>query len=122
MGLGGGGLSATLPDNGPFGLPVVNDGVVNGKGIVPRGRFNGAGSAQGNRGKPVDYGYTWWPLPAGEPIYEDAFEARGIFGQLVYINRREQLVILVLSARPKPTGMSVTLDEAFFGPVIRALR
>jgi CubicO group peptidase (beta-lactamase class C family) len=88
MGLGGGGRLATLRDYGHFGLFVVNDGVINGKGIVPRGWFDGAGSAQ-IAGKPVDDGYMWWPLPAGFPIHDDVFEARGIFGQLMYLNRKD---------------------------------
>ena len=51
-----------------------------------------------------------------------AFEARGIFGQHIYINPHEKLVIVVLSARPKPTGATVLDDAAFFAAVARSLR
>jgi CubicO group peptidase (beta-lactamase class C family) len=122
MGFGGGGLSATLRDFGRFGLFVMNDGVIAGKGVVPKGWFDGAGSAKEIGGKLVEYGYLWWPLPGVDPIHEGAFEARGIFGQLMYINCREHLVVVVLSARPKPTGMNVIPDETFFGAVVKALR
>jgi hypothetical protein len=40
----------------------------------------------------------------------------------MYINRRENLVIVVLSARPKPTGSTVIDDPAFFAAVAKALQ
>jgi CubicO group peptidase (beta-lactamase class C family) len=68
-----------------------------------------------------DYGYLWWPMPGGDPVRAGAFEARGIFGQHLYINPSERLVIVVLSARPKPTGSTVLDDAAFFAAVARTL-
>ena len=50
-------------------------------------------------GKLVEYGYLWWLLSGVDPIHKGAFEARGIFGQLIYIDRKEHLVVVVLSAR-----------------------
>jgi len=55
-------------------------------------------------------------------VHDGAFEARGIFGQHLYINRKEKVVIVVLSARPKPTGSTVVDDPAFFRAVVKALR
>lgn len=72
--------------------------------------------------KSVNYGYLWWPMPAGDSIHQGAFEARGIFGQHLYINPNEKLVVVVLSARPKPTGATVLDDAAFFAAVARSLR
>ena len=54
-------------------------------------------------------------------IHQYAFEARGIFGQHLYINPREKLVIVVLSARSKPTDANVLPDGAFFAAIARAL-
>jgi CubicO group peptidase (beta-lactamase class C family) len=122
VGWGGGGLAATLRDFGRIGLLVLQDGVVEGKRVVPQGWFDEAGSAKEIAGNRVDYGYLWWAIPKGDPIHQGAFEARGIFGQHMYVNRREKLVIVVLSARPKPTGMTVVDDVAFFGAVGKALR
>ncbi len=122
VGWGGGGLAATLRDFGRIGLLVLQDGVVEGKRVVPQGWFDEAGSAKNIGGKMVDYGYLWWAIPKGDPIHQGAFEARGIFGQHMYVNRKEKLVIVVLSARPKPTGMTVVDDVAFFGAVAKALQ
>jgi len=40
------------------------------------------------------YGYFWWLNGQG------VFEAMGIFGQGIYINREENVVIAMHSARP----------------------
>jgi CubicO group peptidase (beta-lactamase class C family) len=120
-GIGGAGLSATLRDYGRFGLFVLSDGMIDGRRTVPKGWFQEAGAAHRIGGKPVDYGYLWWPVSAGESINAGAFEARGIFGQHLYINPSERLVIVVLSARPKPTGSTVLDDAGFFAAVARTL-
>jgi CubicO group peptidase (beta-lactamase class C family) len=122
IGWGGSGLEATLRDYGRIGLLVQADGVIEGKGIVPDGWFNEAGSAKEIGGKRVDYGYLWWTFPKGDAANDGAFQAIGIFGQHLYINRREKVVIVVWSARPKPTGSTVIEDGAFFGAVVKALR
>jgi CubicO group peptidase (beta-lactamase class C family) len=121
MGIGGAGLSATLRDYGRFGLFVLSDGLIDGRRIVPNGWFQEAGTAHRIGGKSADYGYLWWPMPGGDPVHAGAFEARGIFGQHLYINPSERLVIVVLSARPKPTGSTVLDDAAFFAAVARTL-
>jgi CubicO group peptidase (beta-lactamase class C family) len=80
-------------------LFVLNDGVVDGKRVVPAGWFREASRAQPIGGKKVDYGYFWWPIPEGDAIHIGAFEAIGIFGQHMYINPKEKLVIVLLHAR-----------------------
>jgi len=123
MGLAGSGLGATLRDYGRFGLLVQQDGVIDGKQIVPAGWFQQAGSAHRIGGKSVDYGYLWWPIAAGDPIHRGAFQAIGIFGQHLYVNPREKLVIVVLSARPKPDSAFSPIDDIpFFAAVARALQ
>src|SRR6516225_5582286 len=122
MGWAGGGLAATLRDFGRIGLLVQADGVIDGKRTVPEGWFDDAGSAKEIGAKTVEYGYLWWTFPKGDDVHDGAFEARGIFGQHLYINRKEKVVIAVLSARPKPTGSTVVEDPVFFGAVVKALR
>lgn len=123
LGLAGSGFAATLRDYGRFGLFVQEDGILDGRRIVPEGWFREAASAHVIGGKTVDYGYLWWPMPADDPIHKGAFKAEGIFGQFIYINPAEKLVIVVLSARPKPSIGAHSLDDsAFFAAVARALR
>lgn len=122
MGWAGGGLAATLRDFGRMGLLVQADGVIDGKRTVPERWFDEAGSGKEIGGKNVDYGYLWWTYPKGDVLHDGAFEAQGIFGQHMYINRKERVVVVVLSARPKPTGSTIVDDSAFFGAVVRALR
>jgi CubicO group peptidase (beta-lactamase class C family) len=96
--------------------------MIDGQRIVPKGWFAEAGSSKVIGGKPVNYGYLWWPLPEGDPVHRKAFQAMGIFGQHLYMNPEEKLVIVVLSARPKPTGSTAVDDTVFFGAVSKALQ
>ena len=122
MGWAGGGIAATLRDFTRMGLLVLADGVIDGKRVVPPGWFDEAGSGKEIGGKYEDYGYLWWTFPKGDRVHDGAFQAQGIFGQHMYINRKEKLVVVVLSARPKPTGSTIVDDAAFFGAVVEALR
>ncbi|GAC1301559.1 MAG: serine hydrolase [Steroidobacteraceae bacterium] len=121
--IGGSGLSATLRDYGRFGLFLMNGGVAGGEQILPDGWVREAGSSKTIGGKIVDYGYMMWPLSAvpGSPN-EGAFQALGIYGQHIYVNPREHVVIVVWSALPKPTGMQPIADEDFFAAATAALR
>jgi CubicO group peptidase (beta-lactamase class C family) len=121
--VGGSGFSATLRDYGRFGLFASNGGKAQGKDVVPSGWFSDAGSSKQVGGKPVDYGYMWWTYgPTANPIHQGAFQAEGIFGQFLYINPRERVVVVVWSARPKPTGTNSIDDADFFAGVVEALR
>ena len=122
-GWAGSGIGATLRDYGRFGLIAADNGRVDGRSVVPMGWFDEAGVAHLIGGKKIDYGYMWWIPPQTEPVHVGAFEAVGIFGQFMYINPREHLVIVVLSARSKPseTGRLELDDDAFFAAVATAL-
>jgi len=121
--VGGSGLSGTLRDYGRFGLFLLNDGVAGDERILPEGWIEEAGSPKTIDGKQVDYGYMLWPIPEskGTPN-EGAFEARGIFGQHVYMNPRENVVIVVWGALPKPQGMAPIMDNDFFAAAVEALK
>jgi CubicO group peptidase (beta-lactamase class C family) len=126
--IGGSVLSATLRDYGRFGLFLMNDGVAGGEKILPDGWVQAAGSAKVIGGKLVDYGYMIWPL--GTPVNsssdgssrDGAFKAQGIYGQHIYVNPRERVVIVVWGALPKPTGMEPIADKDFFVAATAALR
>ncbi len=126
----GSGLSATLRDYARFGAFVLADGVVGGKRILPEGWI--AESTAVNPGsihapgklpgfEPLGYGYQWWtfPVPTGRRV----FGALGIFGQQIYIDVDQQLVIVLHSAWPEPVHDSSRLESyVFFQAVARALR
>jgi hypothetical protein len=119
----GTGLGATLRDYGRFGLLVADGGRLDGRPIVPEGWFSQAGAPQSVGGKTENYGYMWWIPDQTDPMHVGAFEAVGIFGQYLYINPREHLVIVVLGAHSKPnhTACCEINDNAFFSAVASAL-
>src|SRR5262249_16189495 len=120
--IGGSGLSATMRDYGRFGLFLLSGGVIGGNSILPDGWVAEAGSGKVIGGKQVNYGYMWWIPESTDPVHAGAFFASGIFGQSIYISPRERVVIVVWSARPKPTGMDTVDDEDFFAAVVKALK
>ncbi len=121
--IGGSGLSATLRDYGRFGLFLMNGGVAGGEKILPDGWVRDAGSGKTIGGKIVDYGYMIWPFSANSgAANQGAFQALGIYGQHIYVNPKEQVVIVVWSAQPKPTGKEVIADQDFFAAATAALR
>ncbi|MBS0613589.1 MAG: LysE family transporter [Proteobacteria bacterium] len=123
MGIGGSGLSATLRDFARFGWLVQQDGVIEGRRLVPAGWFDEAGSGADIGGKFTDYGYFWWTFPQDQAVHAGAFTGIGIFGQYLYVNRRERVVIAVLSARPKPSSAEEVIEDGdFFAAVVQALR
>ena len=121
--IGGSGLSATLRDYGRFGLFLMNGGVAGGEKILPDGWVRDAGSGKTIGGKFVDYGYMIWPFSANSgAANQGAFQALGIYGQHIYVNPKERVVIVVWSAQPKPTGKEVIADQDFFAAATAALR
>ena len=121
--VGGSGLSATLRDYGRFGVFALNGGMAGKERVVPPGWFSEAGSPKRVGNQLVNYGYMWWIVDASEAsIHQGAFEAIGIFGQVIYINPKQHVVIVVWSARPKPTGSTVLRDDDFFAAVVAALQ
>ncbi|MEK7753565.1 MAG: serine hydrolase [Acidobacteriota bacterium] len=124
MVLAGSGMSATLRDYARFGQFVLDDGVIDGEALVPTGWFAEAGVPQVIAGQRVPYGYMWWIPELADPMLEGSFQAEGIYGQYLHVNPREELLIVVLSARPKPSFRTRVEfnDDAFFAGVARALR
>jgi CubicO group peptidase (beta-lactamase class C family) len=113
---GGSGFAATLRDYGRFGQFVLENGNSAGKQVVPAGWFPDAGLPKRVGDRLVPYGYMWWSEPGG------AFRAYGIFGQSIYINPKQRVVIVVWSAQQKPTGSAMVNDLDFYEGVLRALR
>jgi CubicO group peptidase (beta-lactamase class C family) len=107
---GGSGLNATLRDYARIGLFALHNGRLrNGEFVLPDGWM-----AESTTPSPgfEEYGYLWWLHRNG------AFAAAGIFGQGIYINREEKLVVAIQSARehasrPQDWVLQNALYEAF---------
>jgi CubicO group peptidase (beta-lactamase class C family) len=100
--IGGSRAGMALRDFGRFGLFLLGGGVIAGEPILPEGWLDAAGSrvfaldpATNSYGAD-GYGYSWWIDPDG------AMVASGFAGQTLYINRRENVVIVTLSCHPQP--------------------
>ncbi|MEX0964699.1 MAG: serine hydrolase domain-containing protein [Pseudohongiellaceae bacterium] len=105
--VGGSGLAATLRDYTRIGLFLLNEGVIDGEQIVPAGFVSRAGSRTLVGGTSVDYGYGLWPL------HDRSYAAIGIFGQYVFVDPAQELVVTILSAQPKPVGRDAVDEYAF---------
>ncbi|MGD8600874.1 MAG: serine hydrolase [Gemmatimonadota bacterium] len=122
--IGGSGFSAVLRDYGRLGQFILDGGVIDGERVLPEGWVEEAGSPKTLRGgAPLDfYGYLWWTDTSEQGRRDHAFSGEGIHGQFLYINPAVDLVIVVWSARPQPTGGQVVDEWALFGAVADALR
>ncbi len=131
--LAGAGVSARLRDVGRFGLLVLEDGeAFNGRRIVAPGwpdlasQPDSAATAFGRLmpGSAAGYGYQWWALPhAPTGIHAGAFVAIGAFGQYIYINPAEQLVVAIQSAWGQHQDNKAEAETfALFAAAVRALR
>ena len=131
--LGGLGVSARLRDVGRFGLLVLEDGdAFSGRRVLPPGWRDLAGqpdSAPTAFGRlmpssPAGYGYHWWVLPHGPTgIHSGAFVALGAYGQYIYVNPAEQVVIAVQSAWRQNRDNDADAETfRLIGAVVRALR
>lgn len=96
-------LLMTLADFARLGQFALEDGVANGKRILPEGWIAQSTRRQIDNGRPAPagYGYFWWIGP-------EAYEASGIYGQSIRVYPKDRLVIAVNSAWSAPD------DKALF--------
>lgn len=122
--IGGSGISATLRDYGRFGLFLLGGGRAGSIQVLPEGWIEEATTPKTISGQAVPYGYMIWPIAsaAGAPTPQAAFEARGIFGQHIYVNRTHGVVVVVWGALPKPVNKAPIADHDFFAAVVQALQ
>lgn len=106
---GGSSLNATLRDYARIGLFALRNGrLQNGDRVLPDGWMTA--STAPSVAYP-GYGYLWWIRGGG------AYSASGIFGQGIYVNPAENLVIALHSARgdasvPEDWALQNALYEA----------
>jgi len=108
-------ISATLRDYGRLGLfALANGRLADGTSVLPDDWMEeSTAPSKGNAG----YGYLWW-------LHDDGnFSARGIFGQGIYINKEEGVVIALHSARPIASEESdKDLQHALYAALTEALK
>jgi CubicO group peptidase (beta-lactamase class C family) len=131
--LGGFGVSARLRDFGRFGQLVLEDGEAsNGRRVLPTGWRDLAGQPDSAPtgfgrlmpGSPLAYGYHWW-VPPHSPggVKNGAFSANGAYGQIIYVNPAEQVVIAILSAWRQSQDNDASVEiVAMIRAAVRALR
>ena len=117
----GGGYAATLRDYARFAQFIASGAVIDGESLVPEGWFEEAGKTGTDD---IGYGYQWWTYdkPGDDPIHNGAVTARGVYGQSMYINFDEDLVIVILGAQSKTAGMGVIPYDVFHAEVAKALQ
>ena len=108
-------INATLRDYGRIGLFALGNGkLADGTEVLPRDWMDASTvSSDGYDG----YGYFWW-------LYgPDVYQAIGIFGQGIYINRAENVVIALHSARDDAdNGQDWEWQDAMYAAIVDAVR
>ncbi|KFC69341.1 Beta-lactamase [Bosea sp. LC85] len=123
MTVSGSGMHATMRDYARFGQFVLDGGRIGGETLLPEGWTGEAGSPFLIGETLVPYGYMWWIPVLDDPALKGTFQAEGIYGQYIHINPHKRLVVVVLSARSKPSYRQrlEIKDDAFFAALARAL-
>jgi len=101
-------INSTLRDAGRFGQMILDNGYYNGQQIVPKEVINHikaggsiekfAGSKRGKQFKDFSYTRQWWHTD------NNAFFAKGLFGQWIYIDSDNELVIVKFTTADIPTS------------------
>jgi CubicO group peptidase (beta-lactamase class C family) len=101
----------TLRDYGRFGLFFMRGGKIGETSILPDDWI-----AQATRQQAPGYGFQWWVRANG------IYEAIGIFGQAIFINPGEDLIIVTSSAWPQADEAKYyEISNAYFAAVTKAL-
>ncbi|MEQ8332287.1 serine hydrolase [Nisaea sp.] len=100
----GGGLSAGLRDLGRLGLVMLNEGVINGERLFPAEvaqRIRTGGDPAKFTGFPTipqgSYTSQWWVFHNAH----QAYAARGVYGQTIYIDPTAEMVLVRFASFPK---------------------
>ena len=106
-------INATLRDYGRLGLFALNDGkLADGTRVLPDGWM--AESTSPSKGY-AGYGYFWW-------LGDTTYRAAGIFGQAIFIDPNENVIIAQHSARAAASNREdMALQTAFFATLSKAV-
>lgn len=100
-----GGLSVSLRDYARFARLYLNNGSYNGEQILEKDWIRNSVDIRAEYSRPgsnydaynaIGYGYQWW-VPQGE---QGEFMAIGVYGQWIYVNPSNRVIIVKTSADP----------------------
>ena len=111
----GGGMSVSVRDYARFAQFILDGAKIGGTSIVPADWMAQATTKQADIRIPGrGYGYLWWTNDDG------TFEARGIFGQSIFLDRKRGLVIVTTSNWPTPTNVALQDARTAFWRSVQA--
>ncbi len=111
-------ISASTRDFARFGQFILDGARINGQPVVADGWLEAATRKQADIGQPgFGYGYQWWTRDNG------TFNAHGIHGQQIFVNRARGLVVAINSAEPEAilTKESLAARVALFDAIRAAI-
>jgi len=88
--IGGWGIYMTPRDMLRIGYLYLNDGIWDGRQILPEGWVTQSRPA---RNWTMSYGYLWWGM-LWSPVFGSGYEARGMRGQFITIYPRRNMVVV----------------------------
>lgn len=103
----GAGFNASLRDFARIGQMMLQDGVADGRRIVPADWVQASTTARPGPGPDPGYGYQWW-IPNGH-----SFQALGLQGQYIFVDRTTRTVVVKLSYFP-PANEAAGVETAAF--------
>lgn len=115
-----GGLNSTTRDNARFGQMFADGGRWNGQQIVPEAWIDASTTASAKTAPgAIGYGYQWW-IPDGSAPGQ--FLGRGIYGQYLYVDRVNNVVVSTHGADRafRDAGVSAQ-NEAMFRLIAESL-
>jgi len=97
-------ISASTRDFARFGQFILDGARIDGQSVVADGWLEAATRKQVDIGQPgAGYGYQWWTRDRG------AFNAFGLHGQQIHVDRARGLVVAINSAEPGATWTKESL-------------
>lgn len=109
LNIGGSGLSASLRDYARLGHLMLNNGQRDGMSLLSEEWLTDATSLlQQTDEQGGGYGYLWWRFKNG------SYAAVGIFGQMLYVNPDQNLVIAQVAAWPRASSKELTTGRRDF--------
>lgn len=119
--MAGTGFCATARDYARFGQFVMRGGTLDGEQLIPEGWFSDTCCSADS--ETPDYGYLWWVIdPPKSALFKGGISGIGIFGQYLYINPSEDIVVFLGSSRSKALDAEHIPDNDFFNAVVNKLR